>query len=69
MTDKIIDLGERQAAKKQQIEAMLARAKTFGECAGILANALEQMWKIANREQILKALRFAVEVIEEGEEG
>ncbi len=66
MADKIIDLGERQAAKKQQIEAMLARAETFGECAGILADALEQMWKIANREQILKTLRFAVEVIEEG---
>ena len=66
MADKIIDLGEREAAKKQQIEAILARAETIGECAGILADALEQMSKIANREQILKVLRFAIEVIEEG---
>ena len=68
MSDKIVDLVERQSAKKKELETLRAHVDSMLECNGILADAIEQMWGFADREEILKTLRYAIRVLEEGED-
>jgi hypothetical protein len=57
MDDKIGSLAD---ALRRQDEGLL-------ECNSIIADAIDQMRDFAEREEILKALRHAIEVLERDE--
>jgi hypothetical protein len=64
MSDEIIDLTVRQMANARENEQLRAHVAKLLECAGILTDALEQMWFFADRGEILKTLRRAIAVVE-----
>jgi hypothetical protein len=63
-----IDLSVRQKAKTRETEELRDHAANLLECDGILADAIEQMWFFAEREEILKTLRRAIAVLDTGED-
>jgi hypothetical protein len=68
MTDKIVDLSKRKETRKREMEALRAHVDSMLQCNGILADAIEQMWDFADREEILKTLRSAIRILEPGED-
>jgi hypothetical protein len=62
------DLSVRQKAKARETDELRDHAANLLECDGILANAIEQMWFFAERDEILKTLRRATAVLESGED-
>ena len=68
MTDNIVDLSKRKETRKREMEALRAHVDSRLQCNGILADAIEQMWDFADREEILKTLRNAIRILEQGED-
>ena len=66
MSGEIVDFGRHQDAKMR--EGTETRPQVDSMLEYILAKAIEQMWSFADRRDILKTLRFAIEVIEESED-
>jgi hypothetical protein len=62
------DLSVRQKAKARETDELRDHAANLLECDGILADAIEQMWFFAERDEILKTLRRAIAVLESGED-
>jgi hypothetical protein len=62
------DLSVRQKAKPRKTDELRDHAANLLECDGILADAIEQMWFFAERDEILKTLRRAIAVLESGED-
>ena len=66
MSGEIVDFGQHQDAKIR--EAAEAHPHVDSMLNYILAKAIEQMWSFADRRDILKTLRFAIQVLEESED-
>lgn len=68
MAEVIVDLTTRRKAQEEadRNEELELRADVDAmlQCDAILANAVEQMWDVAERAQIVRALRRAVCVLE-----
>jgi len=62
------DLSVRQKAKARETDELRDHAANLLECDGILADAIEQMWFFAERDEILKTFRRAIAVLEGGED-
>jgi hypothetical protein len=62
------DLSVRQKAKARETDELRDHAANLLECDGILADAIEQMWFFAERDEILKTLRRAIAILESGED-
>lgn len=68
MTDKIVNLSKLIETRKREMEALRTHVDSMLQCNGILADAIEQMWDFADREEILKTLRSAISILEPGED-
>ena len=62
------DLSVRQKAKARETDELRDYAANLLECDGILADAIEQMWFFAERDEILTTFRRAIAVLESGED-
>jgi hypothetical protein len=64
MTNEIVDLGARREDKAAEMTALRAHVDSLLDCDAILADAIEQMWEFAERSEILRTLRRAIDVLE-----
>jgi hypothetical protein len=68
MSDTIVDPKMHHDVKEQEIEALRADADSLLECDSLLADAIDLMSDFAGRAEILKALRRAIDILEESNE-
>jgi hypothetical protein len=65
MVDKIVGPVERQSTRKTEVDELGEPDERMLECNSILAETIDQMRYFAEREEILKALRYAIEVLDQ----